>query len=102
MAMSLKRIALGAAGKVGEQIIKNAEYIREEEKSKKDYLFTKALEGQAKVKQAQQKLMNEYSTLRDMGVDERRLKRYMKNNPKAVSYLAGIVAQNPGSLTVQI
>ena len=98
MAMSLKRIALGAAGKVGEQIIKNAEYIREEEKSKKDYLFTKALEGQAKVKQAQQKLMNEYSTLRDMGVDERRLKRYMKNNPKAVSYLAGIVAQNPGKL----
>ena len=98
MAISLKRIALGAAGKVGEQIIKNAEYIREEEKNKKDYLFTKALEGQAKVKQAQQKLMNEYSTLRDMGVDERRLKRYMKNNPKAVSYLAGIVAQNPGKL----
>lgn len=98
MAMSLKRIVLGAAGKVGDQIIKNAEYIREEEKTKKDYLFTKALEGQAKVKQAQQKLMAEYSTLRDMGVDERRLKRYMKNNPKAVSYLAGIVAQNPGKL----
>ena len=93
--MDLGRVILKAAGKVGDQMVKNAETIRESEQKKKDYLFTKALENQAKVKQFQTKLMADYNALKGRGVEERRLKRYLSKNPAAISYIANILEQNP-------
>lgn len=93
--MDLGRVFFKAAGKVGDQMVKNAETIRESEQKKKDYLFTKALENQAKVKQFQTKLMADYNALKGRGVEERRLKRYLAKNPAAISYLAGILEKNP-------
>ena len=93
--MNIGRVIFKAAGKVGDQMIKNAETIRESEQKKKDYLFTKALENQAKVKQFQTKLMADYNALKGRGVEERRLKRYLSKNPAAISYIANILEQNP-------